>query len=276
MAYEDYLIAHESKILSGTLIAVLKRGGIKFETMGGRVEKIESSQNTFAGKRIALWSVILAGLVAAFLMLEPRRAHATLTLQVGSGSSAQFCSDGALCDVNSALGAVTFIGVGDWSFSVSTAATYPTGGSPAFVLPVLHFSTSYFSLDAGSFYVAATDSGYTGPLSGNYLLSAGGVTSGTVGVQALINSTLLGSLGPLTGGAFSGSTGGAVDISGPYSLTVATTITQTGPGFSSLDVSLALPEPASLILLGSGLLVLGFVSRRRKSERELKGALTSI
>jgi PEP-CTERM motif len=240
---------------------------------GERVEKTGKSQNTCAGERIALWSMILVGLVAAYLLLEPRRADATLTLQVGSGSAAEFCSDGESCDVNSAPGAVTYVGVGAWSFSVSTAATYSTPGSPALVLPVLHFSTSYFSMGPGNIYVAATQNGYAGPYSGNYLLSVGGVTSGTVGVQAFVNSALLGSLGPMSGGAFSGTVGGPVEIAGPYSLTVATTITQSGPGFSSLDVGLSLPEPASLILLGSGLLVLGLANRRRKSERELDGYL---
>jgi len=206
--------------------------------------------------------------------MAPRPAHALLTLQVGSGTSATFCPDGGGCDLNPLADAVLyFVNLGGWSFSASTAGVAPSLGTPA--LPSLHFGSVYSSgFGAGSIYVAATEDGYTGPLLGNYLLSVGGLTMGTVSVEAFINSTLLGSLGLLTG-AFSGTIGGPVYISGPYSLTIATTITHTEPGWSSLDTGLALPEPASLILLGSGLLVLGLVSGRRKSERELNGPLTS-
>lgn len=262
------------KLLSGMLIAFSWAWKSNFNMTGGRVEKIRSSQYTVARKRVALWSVILSGLVAAFLMLEPPRAHATLALQLSDGSTTVTIFDGGAFDQNPLAGAVTYLGtVGLWSLNLSTVLGIPVVGTLA--LPTLHLdSVNVSSPGAGTLSIWGSQSDYTGLLSGNFLLESGGWTSGTVGVNAYLSttntlfgtSTLLGSLGLFTNGAFSGATAGPVAAGGSYALTLGTSITHSGPGVTSLNVNSVLPEPASLILLGSGLLVLGLVSRRKRFE----------
>ena len=246
------------------------------EITGGTVENHRNGEKSVAGNRLALWSVLMAAFVAAFVMVNPPRAHATLTLQLTNGANTFTCADGAACDLNATVGVVLInTSVGAWNINISTALTFPAVGTPA--LPTLHLtSVNVSSANAGTLTIAASQTGYTGPLAGSFLLGAGGVTSGTVGVQAYLSnantlfgtSTLLGSLGPFTG-AFSGTLGGSATATGnPYSLTVATTVTHTAAGVSSLDVNLVLPAPASLILLGSGLTILGLFGMRRARSKE--------
>jgi hypothetical protein len=220
------------------------------------------------GKKVVRWSVILAGLVAAVLMVDPPRAQA-LSLRL---------SDGNTTVETSGNGVVYFVGpVGDWVVNVSTGVSYPVLGAPG--VPTLDLNSINVTTNGPSnLKISLSQSGYIGPTVTNFLLSVGGVTSGIADFQAYVDgantlfgtSTLLGSLGPFSGGAFSGTTGGPVGImSSLYSLTLEANLAYSSGGWqwqgTSFNFEAKLPEPATIILLGSGLVLLGLVARKRQA-----------
>ena len=225
-------------------------------------------------QRIALWVSLPAVLVAVFLAVAPPRAHATLTLQLSNGTTTVTISDGGAGDSSPLAGTVAFIGpIGNYILNFSAAVTYPVLGTPS--LPTLDLnSLNVTNGGGGNLTVAASQTGYTGV--GNFVLGIGGTTTGTVSAQAYLSnannlfgtSTLLGSLGPFSGLAFSGTTVGLASSATPYSLTTIASISHPGPGATSFNVGLQLPEPASLLLLGSGLTIFGLLGMRRARSKE--------
>ena len=131
-------------------------------------------------------------------------------------------------------------------------------------------STTVSTTTGGTLTITVSVSGLTSPIGVEEFISQ--VTghlvtgSGTVTMSAYIddNDELYATTTPLASSLTVGDSGSDfATTTSPFSLTEVFTVSATGPADFSFDGSTVLPEPISLTLLGSGLVGLGMVRRRR-------------
>ena len=212
-----------------------------------------------------------------------------MRLQLINGSSVVNIFDGGVNDNNAVVGAVTYAGsIGNWDVTVTTAL-----GSNV-LSPIGHMDLTSININSfgvgnpGSLIIQFTELNINIPYN-SFVMQVGGTTSRTTmsystyydntnsysttstgAVQAGATPVLIGTLGPYSAASFSGSMTGYTSPSSNYSLTQVLTISAISPfpgnsfGADAELIPNPVPEPTTLLLLGSGLLTAGAAFRKIK------------
>ena len=218
--------------------------------------------------------------VALSVLLLLASAHAasasSIALRMTDGTTTVTIFDNGAGDANTILpSTISWSGsVGGWVITVAAGtgefaigmspgsmdltynvATLGTGSTLSLLLTQYDMSPDY---PAWSLQIGGTNFG-TGTTYDAFADDANG--------HFAMTSPLGPALGPFTGSPFSALSGGTAPVVPMYSLTQRLRFTAPGLGQATGDAALvALPEPASLIFVGSGLLALAKAARRARKQ----------
>jgi len=216
------------------------------------------------------------------------QANAIPMLSMDDGTTFVTIVDNGAGDTNALAGSINYsapVGTfSNYSIVISVGTTKPLIGSPEQPhLDLASVNVTSFGATSDVLTIKFTDTDFSNPSPAvmGLVSEIGGVTDGTVTFATYYDTSNaafgeanpLSSLGPYSGGAFSGQD--YVSLASlsptpadPYSITLVTTVSNGGGGgmITSYNASVDVPEPSALLLLGSGMLGFAFI-RRRKAKK---------
>ncbi len=250
---------------------------------------IEEGRQMMIPRRILKLLLILTGVV---VLVAPTAALAVYEITVSGAVPTFTCVNGAGCDTNPAANAIT-IALGENGVPIPAGIMGGTYVTFTLTGPTMSTLDVTFSLQSGGMagnignplIVTASNTGYTTPASGQATLfdqingnfTLGSSATSTVTEQKWVTANVNFTDGPVVGtscgllgpfhpaaGGFSGSCSTSFNLTSPYGLVDRLSL-QIGPnaGLSGDSFISVVPEPASLLLLGSGIIGLCLVLRRR-------------